>query len=183
MPEHLSVSKIEVAQRQLNVAIRMLFANDDPIAVHTLVGAASSIFSNLVESQHPNESWDKLAQGANGLSPSEYFRVMRKAQNWFKHAIDDPDERFEFDPEETEALAFWAVMNASLLANMSTEAMIYQIWFIALQEPHEDLEEESRVARQLFEGIRTKPRTERLLAGAKVLREHLLLSEGERGSQ
>jgi len=42
MPEHLSVSKIEVAQRQLNVAIRMLFANDDPIAVHTLVGAASS---------------------------------------------------------------------------------------------------------------------------------------------
>jgi len=108
---------------------------------------------------------------------------MRKAQNWFKHAIDDPDERFEFDPEETEALAFWAVLNASLLANLSTEAMIYQVWFIALQEPHEDLEEQSHVARQLFGDIRTKPRTERLLAGAEVLREHLLLSEGERGSQ
>lgn len=183
MPEHLNVSKIEVAQRQLNVAIRMLFANDDPVAVHTLVGAASSILSNLVENRHPNESWDKLAQGANGLSASEYFTIMRKAQNWFKHAVDDPDERFEFDPEGTEALAFWAVMNASLLADLSTEAMIYQIWFIALQEPSNDLEEESRVAKELFGDIRTKPRTERLQAGAKVLREHLLLSEGPPGSQ
>ncbi len=182
MSGHLSVSKIEVAQRQLNIAIRMLFANDDPIAVHTLVGAASEILSHLVEKRFPEESWDKRVQGANNLSQKEYFAIMRKPQNWFKHAKIDPDGIFEFDPAETEALAFWAVMNASLLAPLSTEAMIYQIWFIALQEPHEDLEEESRVAKELFGNIRTKSRAERLMAGATVLREHLLLGEGERES-
>ncbi|PZW97286.1 hypothetical protein DFS28_105262 [Pseudomonas sp. 478] len=182
MSGHLTVSKLEVAQRQLSIAIRMLFANDDPIAAHTLVGAASEILSRLVEKRHPEESWDKLVQGANNLPPKEYFFIMRKAQNWFKHADIDPDGIFEFDPAETEALTFWAVMNASLLAPLSTEAMIYQIWFIALQESHEDLEAKSRVASELFGDIRTKSRAERLLLGAKVLQEHLLLKKNV-GSQ
>ncbi|WP_285430022.1 hypothetical protein [Pseudomonas sp. fls2-241-R2A-110] len=180
MSGHLSVSKIEVAQRQLNIAIRMLFANDDPIAVHTLVGAASLILSDLVEKRFPDESWDKLVQGAIGLSPTEYFSIMRKAQNWFKHAKSDPDEIFEFDPEDTDALAFWAVMNSSLLEDLSTEAMIFRIWFIALQEPAESQEAESRVAKQLFGNLWEKSRVERLMAGAVVLREHLLRREGGR---
>lgn len=58
----LSASKIEVVQWQLNIAIR-LFANDDPIAVQSLVWATSLILSNLVEKRFPYESWDKLVQG------------------------------------------------------------------------------------------------------------------------
>jgi hypothetical protein len=45
--EHFEVDKMHAAHRQLNVAIRLHFEGDDPVAVVTLAGAASVIFSDL----------------------------------------------------------------------------------------------------------------------------------------
>lgn len=49
----------------------MLFDGGDPVAAHTLVGAASVIISDLVEKHHPDQSWDKFAQEANAESGYE----------------------------------------------------------------------------------------------------------------
>lgn len=172
--EQLVVSKLDAAQRQLRVAIRMLFSEDDPVAVHTLVGAASLLFSDLVEIAAPERSWDKKAREANSLTPSEYFQVMRHYQNFFKHAHDDHEAVLEFNPEETEALAFWAVMNASELAPMSIEAQVYQLWYIAARAPFEDPKRSPlREALELFGDLRPLPRTERLKAGNRVLEVEL----------
>jgi hypothetical protein len=76
-----------------------------------MVGAASVIISDLVENHHPNKSWDKFAQEANKITASEYFQVMRKPQNFLKHARDDAGATLDFDPKDTESVAFWAVMN------------------------------------------------------------------------
>jgi hypothetical protein len=176
MPECLRLSKLEVAQRQLNVAIRLLFANDDPVAVHTLVGAASTIFSDLVEVHHPSESWDKHAQEANSLTPKAYFRIMRKAQNWFKHATDDPDSVLDFDPIQTDSVIFGAVMNAFKLAPLSNEAAIYAMWYITLQQSLGDLfQADLRLANDPFGDLRSKTRLERLNAGQRALLENLLV--------
>src|SRR6266705_4622767 len=99
MDEHIHISKLDAARRQLNVAIRLLFDDDDPVAVHTLVGAASVIISDLVEKHHPDKSWDKFAQEANKITAGEYFKVMRKPQNFLKHARDDVEATLEFDPK------------------------------------------------------------------------------------
>jgi hypothetical protein len=45
----IEVSKIEAANRQLDAAIELLFSDGDPIAVHTLAGAASGLAADLVE--------------------------------------------------------------------------------------------------------------------------------------
>ena len=45
----LKVSKPEAARRQLDSAIRMLFKNEDPIAIHTLCMAAFRILRDLAE--------------------------------------------------------------------------------------------------------------------------------------
>lgn len=68
MDEHIHLSKIEAAKRQLDRAIRLLFNDCDPVAVHTLVGAASVIISDLVDKQHPDKSWDRFAQEANKIT-------------------------------------------------------------------------------------------------------------------
>ncbi|WP_295960179.1 hypothetical protein [Rhodoferax sp.] len=121
MSENFTIGKLEVALRQLNFSIRLLFDGADAVSVHTLVGAASNILTDLVKVSAPERSWDKIAREANNLAPSAYFQIMRKPQNFFKHARDDHKATLEFDPEETEALAFWAVMNASELAPLSVE--------------------------------------------------------------
>lgn len=171
----LLVTKLEAARRQLDTAIRLLFADEDPISVHTLVGAASVLFSDLIEHQAPHHSWDREAQAATGLSKSEYFQVMRRAQNFFKHARDDHEAQLKFDPTDTEALAFWAVMNAAELAPMSPEAEVFQLWYIASNYPEVDPNDSPlREAIELFSDLRGIERAIRLAAGRKLLAEHRL---------
>lgn len=148
----------------------MLFREEDPVSVHTPVGAASVLLTDLVEIMNPQRSWDRMAGETNSLAPSEYFQVMRRDQNLFKHARADHQAVLTFKPEETEALAFWAVMNASELASLSFECQLYQLWYIAARSPFTDPEKSPlREALGLFGDLRLRPRAERLRAGGRVL--------------
>jgi hypothetical protein len=174
MTERFKLSKLDAARRQLRVAIRLLFDGVDPVAVHTLVGAASIIISDLTDKQHPEKSWDKFAQKANGISASEYFNVMRKPQNFLKHARDDASANFEFDPTETESVAFWAVMNSANFAPLSVEESVLQLWYLACHAPTLEIQiEPYQVAIERFGDLRGLPRKVRLAAGRRVLAEEL----------
>ncbi|WP_397448992.1 hypothetical protein [Pseudomonas sp. NA-150] len=160
MTDSLRISTLDAAHRQLNLAIRLLFASADPVAVQTLVGAAAAILKNT------------SAQEDNTLAPPEYFRLMHKAQNLFSPRPADANALFEVDPEDTEALAFWAVMNASEVGALSLEEQLYQRWYIASHllrdDEHEGL---LGVALQAFGDLSTKSHCEQLQAGASVLSE------------
>jgi hypothetical protein len=45
----LRVNKLDAARRQIDTAICMLFAEDDPVAVHTLVCAGWQVLRDLCE--------------------------------------------------------------------------------------------------------------------------------------
>ena len=125
------VSKLDAARRQIHTAIRMIFSNDDPVSTHTLIGAASSIISNLVENGHSGKSWDQFAQQANNLAPSDYFRIMREAQNFFKHAKDDPDLEYELDSLDTESIAFFTTLNLGELGcSLTNRESVFQLWYL-----------------------------------------------------
>jgi hypothetical protein len=53
------ITKIDAANRQLDLAIRLFFDEADSVVVHTLTGAASCIYSSLIEKISPNKSWDR----------------------------------------------------------------------------------------------------------------------------
>jgi hypothetical protein len=168
--DSFQLTKIEAAQRQLSVAIRMLFTDQDPVAVHTLAGAASIVFTDLVEHFAPDKSWDRMAQEDNNLSASEYFKIIRQPQNFLKHARDDHTDVFNFDASDTEALIMMAVMNASEIAPMSTEAQVFQLWFLAARYPLECATESPfREAIGLFGDLRTTARGQRLRLGQRAL--------------
>lgn len=170
MSESFQLTKLEAAQRQLSLAIRMLFASQDPVAVHTLAGAASIILTDLVERHAPEHSWDRMAQEDNDLKPNQYFQIVRKAQNYLKHARDDHTEILVFDPNDTEALIMLAVMNASELAPMSLEAQVFQLWFLAAKYPVDCASEPPfSEAIALFGDLRETPRIDRLRVGGQAL--------------
>jgi hypothetical protein len=174
MKEPIKLSKLEAATRQLRMAIKLMFENADPVPVHTLVGAASIIISDLVEKNVPEKSWDRYAQQANNITASEYFRVMREAQNFLKHAKDDPDSTLNFNPIDTESLAFWAVMNAGELGLLSMEESVLQLWYLACHDPQlEDNASPYMEAIALFGDLRSTPRHQRLEIGRRVLAEQL----------
>lgn len=168
------ISKLDAARRQLHVAIRLLFDDADPVAVHTLVGAASSIISDLVEQQHPEKSWDKVAQEENKITAAEYFKVMRKAQNFLKHASDDASSTLDFNSLDTEFLAFWAVMNLGSFGLLSIEESVFQLWFLACHPlTPNPIIEPYKTAIDLFGDLSKESRAIRLSVGQRVLAEQL----------
>ncbi|MDD5411815.1 MAG: hypothetical protein PHF31_10450 [Methylobacter sp.] len=174
MDGRFQITKLDAARRQLHVAIMLLFDDGDPIAVHTLVGAASVIISDLVDQYHPDKSWDKMAQMANNITSSQYFQVMRKPQNFLKHAREDASKVFDFDPNETEAVAFWAVMNLGNFGPLSMEESVLQLWYLACHAPNLYVAiEPYKIAVQMFGDLRNIPRAGRLAVGKRVLKEQL----------
>jgi hypothetical protein len=169
----LRITKLEAAQRQMTRAIRMLFAEDDPVCTHTLAGAASILLTDLVEHHLPGSTWEQIAQEGNNLGRAEFFKIARKAQNFLKHARDDPGETLDFNPSDTDALLTLAVFNASELAPLSPEAQVFQLWALALLCP-EDLINQPPFQEAIgyFGHLQQMERPEQLAAGRRGLSEH-----------
>lgn len=171
MVDHITVTKLDAARRQLAAAIDLIFSDGDIVAAHTLVGAASNIISDLAKQRVPDRSWDKKAQIDSELSARDYFTIMRKAQNFFKHAKDDPDGVLDFDPSDTDSIAFWAVMNIGELGHdLSMLESVFQLWYIAGYSPVlDDGSDVNRSALEVFGDLRQDTRRARLTVGARVL--------------
>ena len=76
-----------MAVTALLVRIHMFFEERDAVAIHTLVGAASLLLSDLVQDKFPDKSWDSKAQIDNTLSPQSFYKIMRKMFIVFAQSI------------------------------------------------------------------------------------------------
>jgi hypothetical protein len=126
---HEVVTKIEAAERQLRVAIRLFFERKDMIAVHTLATAAQQIFVDLGKPLGINSIFDneKLKQMRG---------IFRASQNFLKHADSDPEAKLPFFPDATKFHLFdAAVLNCRLTKQMLAEVTGFLGWFMN-QHPH-----------------------------------------------
>lgn len=77
------ISKVDAADRQLRVAIRLFFERKDLLAVHTLAAAAQGILTDLTRPKDIKIIFDRL--------DPDLRRAFRAAQNFLKHADKDPE--------------------------------------------------------------------------------------------
>jgi len=168
----LRLTKLDAAQQQLSRAIRMHFTEDEPVCTHTLAGAASILLTDLVEHAHPGATWEQIAREANDLSAQVFFKIARRAQNFLKHARDDPAETLDFNPSDTDALLTLAVFNAAELNSLSPEASVFQLWALAQICP-DDMATVSpfREALGYFGPLQKMERAEQLASGRRGLLE------------
>jgi hypothetical protein len=180
--DHFEVDKMHAAHRQLNVAIRLHFEGDDPVAVLGLAGGPARIFADLIEHRAPERSWDRRASEVVKISTAEYFRVLREPSNFLKHADKDPDAVLRWEVQDTEALMMTAVMNAAELDLLSPDASVYQLWYIAKHRRiFSRTFEVGERALNTFPGIANMSPAEQRAAGLRRLQEfHAeLAAEGE----
>lgn len=167
---HFEVDKMHAAHRQLNWAIWLHFNDCDPVAVLTLAGAASVVFANLVAHRCPERSWDKRAAAVMGLTAKEYFAIVRRGQNFLKHADEDPEATLSWSLEENEAIMMNAVMEAGELDHLSPNASVFQFWYIAKHPRLWSADfEPLRMARQVFPGLEQMSPPEQRAFGARVI--------------
>jgi hypothetical protein len=131
----IQVSKIEAAQRQIDAAIKMLFRNDDPIAVHTVIAAACRIVRDLSK-QADTPGWKQVMASIRPETENELWKGFGKAANFFKHADRDPNETINSIEEEVnDYLILMAFSLYRDLAPLTRSMEVFKAWMMAFN-PH-----------------------------------------------
>jgi hypothetical protein len=133
----IKISKLDAARRQLVTAIRLYFANGDSVSTHTLAAAGFEILSDL--DAHGPKTGTLFDHAERYIKPEYvdvFYKKLRKPQNFFKHADNDPEDILEFYPTGAAAI-IWAAIEKyyELTKEEFLELVAFRIW-IAIRNPN-----------------------------------------------
>ena len=168
----IKVTKLEAAQRQIDAAIRLLFKNEDPVAIHTIAAAALQILKDLAKKDN-TQVWKMMNQC---IRPEmrKTFRdeVENKAVNFLKHADKDPDGILENVDEIINDLTLFSgcILYNDLGHPWTHEMAGFIIWYSAIFPDHirDDLPWSAMLA-EVAHNWRDLPRKEQLAFGQEML--------------
>jgi len=176
----MKLNKRNVAIRQLDSAIRLLFNAGDVVSVHTLASAASTIFRNLLTAAG-QETWRAAIIDGYPGREKDAIELLNRAQNFFKHADVDPDGELDFDESENDQVIIVATMEYGKLierekTKLSPPMSMFQMWYFA-KDPRlfENIENQSvraivETSQKLFPELIKFPRFQQLAIGSQALR-------------
>jgi len=170
----IKVNKIEAARRQIDAAIRLLFDNEDPIAIHTLTMAGFRILRDLADKQ--NNNINKVVQSY--IKPGmegKFWGSMQSFANFLKHAKKDPDAVIDNIQEEVnEAILFIASLYyRDLGCQFTPEMLALYGWYSAIHpdlisdDAPKNFQTQLEAVRGFFIG---KSRQQQLTEGKEVLK-------------
>jgi hypothetical protein len=165
----IRVNKIQAAQRQVDAAIRMLFSDEDPIAIHTLVSAALGILRPLAE-RNPDCKIHKMTKDV--IKPNkqkEFFAGITRAYNYFKHADRDPEDVLQGVQEEAnDHLLFLASLYyQGINGDWTKEMQAFIAWYASIYPNHTILEPFVMAIEMV--DLRKQPRKQQLRTGMSLL--------------
>lgn len=162
------LTKLEVAQREINAAVRLLFSGADPIAILVLAAAARGIVTTLCEKQGIKSFFDDVQDEHPHLTRREIFREANRHSNWFKHAEEDAEDVLEgFKPSDADMALFCAIYDfGSICKGKSVEAQVFEGWFLTLYGNPQDT---PAGLDDFFPNLRNLSRPEQLALGKKRL--------------
>lgn len=137
-----TITKLDAAHRQIDVAIRLFMANGDIVAIHTLACAAREIYEKHCRLAGIERFYDHIAVTHPDKTEKEIFSALNHARNFFKHP--DPegklDATIEFSDRENKLTLFLATYDCAALLTDQTPAIVqaYNIWFMATEPDFAD---------------------------------------------
>jgi hypothetical protein len=123
---------VKLRVSKVDAAIRMLFDNGDPVAIHTLAAAGGRILRDLCEQkQTPNHL--ALTAMIRPGKEKEFHAAMNRAANFFKHADKDADEVLDgIDEKVNDSVLMMALMQYQDLGlALTAEMHALHHWYAA----------------------------------------------------
>ena len=145
-PPYINVSKLDVAKRQLEIAITLFLTNSDPISIHTLSAAAHEVLNTLLKKQNLGRSFldENVKRFIRPEKQKEVIDKIREAQNFFKHADKDSDGVYKFHFKLTEFFLWDTCAMYQILIKEKTPLIsVFLIWFYSAY-PNILLDEETK---------------------------------------
>ena len=179
----IKIDKLGAATRQIELAIRLLFQNEDPIGIHTLAAAGFRILRDIGKAKN-SEIHQYLAAVIKPEMQGEFWKVFSRAANFFKHANSDPDAILEDVQEEVNdvLILFACLLYRDIESNWTPQMVAFVAWYIVIHPGVLDYLQDDPVLRQIVQNeemsmIRGKSRDEQLSEGKMVLERAALLTK------
>jgi hypothetical protein len=130
------LTKVEVAKRQLECAVRLHYRGEDPVPIHTIVAAGFRIVRDLAEQSGETSFWRRFKATFRPRMEKVFWREHVATANFLKHADNDPDatlspitaERNEMD------LLFACILYPDVAKQLSIEMAIH-CWIVNAANP------------------------------------------------
>ena len=123
----MKISKLNVATRQLDVAIDLFLSEKDPLAVITLAGAAEEILGVLAKNNGKDNMIDALKELDKKLTGGRDFKILNNEvnglRNALKHANNLDEDFIDFDEDAPVAYLMRAIVYYNILGLTLTENM------------------------------------------------------------
>jgi hypothetical protein len=81
------VTKLEAARRQIDAAIRMIFNNEDSVAIHTVSAAAYKILRDIKKNRDRSELGDLLSTGIYALAENLISGKIDRLPYWAEESV------------------------------------------------------------------------------------------------
>jgi hypothetical protein len=128
-PEVVTVTKLDAARRHLSTAIRLWFADGDPVSIHTLSYAAYEVVHVL--SRKANRT-DKLLFDNDYIKDefrSDFNKLIKAAPNFFKHADKDANSTLQFMSQFSEMFFLFTALGLETMGlKLGGEEKAFLIW-------------------------------------------------------
>ena len=169
-----NLTKLDVARRQLAVAIRLFFDGRDPVSVHTLASNAWEIVDVLCRKRGVDSISEQTRENIPYGKDLKRDFINKPYRNFFKHADNDPDGTVEgFSDRMNDDILFLVVDDLIRLKQPTLyECQVFQIWYLAVYEEKLSTEGRKRFLldiREALPGIRQLPRSEQKGMGRELL--------------
>jgi hypothetical protein len=130
------VGKLDAARRQLMVAIRLWFYEEEPVSTHTLAHASYEIIHVVSKQRNPSRRdllFDALM--IKDEYRKEFAEFIKKPGNFFKHADRDGELVLEFRPALTELYLLFSIIGVELCGEQHTAEESAYITWLKLHKP------------------------------------------------
>lgn len=139
---NLYISKLDVARRELDHALRLFLNKGDIVIIHLVISACGDVLEGI-----SGKSSGIRQEFKRRIKPDKLAYVMGKikhAYNFFKHADRDSKEILEFNPEISEFFLLDAIeMYQSVTGEVTGLMVAFRAWFF-LKNPNLLIDEEQK---------------------------------------
>ena len=177
----VDLTKLDVARRQLAVAIRLFFDDRDSVSVYTLATNAWEIVDALCTNRGVDSFSEQTRNNVRDGKSLKHDYINKPDRNFFKHADRDPDGILKgFCDDKNSHILFMAVEDLMQFEQTKLfECVVFQPWYVAVYA--EKLAPEVRdkfiqVSHDTFPNIRQLTRSEKKKMGREYLQ---LASKGK----
>lgn len=132
---NIRLSKIQVAEKMLHMAIKLFFDGADVVSIHLLVSAASEVLTGVAKSKNIASWCDDINYLIKDEHKKEVRGILKRRYNFLKHADKDPNGTIEFSEEGNDMLLMITCDDFKRVTGSVTPLMVYLMTYIAGHYP------------------------------------------------